>query len=266
MATETRYADSNTTLSAGCSGVSNAYGAPDGTYTTNGNEATNWSEQFGIGNPTNNLTSGATDHAVTVTLRKNASGGNGDPTCDVLLYDNGSIIRSLSGAPQSVTDSTTSLGPYTFTTAEVSNGSNVQITLTIVGQGGAPAGRRNVQVDGITVDFNTSSGTAFSETPTDSLPLSDTRAYTQEKVTSNSEPLTDAAVLEEGRYPADAVALTDASASELVRTVNPVDGQPLTDAAASDQGLGRTDQAGPSDSAAVKEPSKWTRSVSVRAG
>lgn len=158
MATETRYADSNTTLQAGCATVGNAFGVPDGTYTTNGNEGTNWTEQLGIGNPDNALTSGATDHSVTVTLRKNASGGNGDPTCDVFLYDNGTSIRSMSSGPVSITDSTTSLGPYTFTTAEVSNGSNVQVTLAVVGQGGTPSGRRNVQVDGVTVAFNTSAG------------------------------------------------------------------------------------------------------------
>lgn len=154
MAVETRYADSNTTITAGCANVANALGAPDGTYTTNGNELTDWTERFGIGNPTNPLTTGATDHAVTVTLRKSSAGGNGNPTCAVDLYDNGTIVRSLQGAT-AVTDATATFGPFTFTTAEVSNAANVQIELAIVGQGGSPAGRRNVQVDAITVDFNT---------------------------------------------------------------------------------------------------------------
>lgn len=157
MATETRYADSNTTVSAGCVNVTNAYGAPNGVYTGN-TDHVNWTELFGIGNPTNPLTSGATDHAVTVTLRKSASGGNGNPTCAVSLYDNGTLVRTLQAAV-GIGDATTSLGPYTFTTAEVSNAANVQVQIDVVGQGGSPAGRRNVQVDGITVAFNTSVAT-----------------------------------------------------------------------------------------------------------
>lgn len=171
MATETRYADGSTTVLAGCSGVANAYGAPDGTYTTNGNEGTNWTERFSIGNPSNPLTFGATGHAVSVTLRKSATGG-GTPTVDVQLHDGGALVRSLSGSASPVTDSTSSLGPFTFASAEVSNGANVQVALVVTAATGSPANRRNVQVDAITVAFDTTEGGSAMQ-HTDSLALTD---------------------------------------------------------------------------------------------
>ena len=154
MATETLYADGNVTVSAGCTDVANALGAPDGIYTTNGDDLTNWTERFTIGDPTDPLTPGHTGHTVTVTCRKNSAGGNGDPTLAVDLYGNGTLVRSLQAAT-AVTDSTTTFGPFTFTTAEVSGGSSVEVLLDVVGQGGSPAGRRNVQVDAITVAVDT---------------------------------------------------------------------------------------------------------------
>lgn len=86
------------------------------------------------------------------------------------------------------------------------------------------------------------------QTPTDSLPLSDARAY------------------EQGYAKADGLSLGDSADVGLIREATPTDTLALEDAVALALGLGRVDQLTPTDVADDRFLSKWTYAATVRVG
>lgn len=148
----------------GCTNVVAVPGAPDGTWTGNAGDNVSWNARWTITDPVDPLASGQT-HTVQVLARKSAAGGNGDPSATVELWDGGVLVSTLV-ASTALTDASTPNGTVlegTFGTAEVSSGADIQIRVAATAQGGSPAGRRNVQIDAITVLVET----AIASTPVD---------------------------------------------------------------------------------------------------
>lgn len=154
MATETKYATSH--LTGSVSTPANANGTTDGTFTTDtGN--TNWTSRWAMGDPSGSLTGTQT---ITITVRKDQSGGNDPSVTSIDLYENGSLVQNLSTGG-SVTSATSQTFSGTFDGSAVSNANNVEISVATTGAGGPAASRRSVQLDSIKWDVSYSSVTTF---------------------------------------------------------------------------------------------------------
>lgn len=92
------------------------------------------------------------------------------------------------------------------------------------------------------------SATNHTQTPTDPIGLTDSRAY------------------EQGGVKADALALTDAASADLIRAVAAADSVVAGDAVTFDRGLGRGDACHLTDDLTVTFLSRWEFSASVRVG
>lgn len=86
MTTQTLYADSLT--SGTVSTPANAYGAPDGTFTTDTTN-TSWTARFSMGNPTNAQANG--NHTFTLRVRKISSTAN--PLINSVAIYEGTTLR-----------------------------------------------------------------------------------------------------------------------------------------------------------------------------
>ena len=78
-----------------CSCPANAHGAPDGTWTTNNGDSESWDCRWRLAVPSGPLTG---TQNLTLLLRKSATGGNGNPTVDIELWNDGSLVRTLLSA------------------------------------------------------------------------------------------------------------------------------------------------------------------------
>lgn len=166
MATEERYATSH--LAGNFSNPANAVLAPDGTYTTDTSNASPTS-RWAMGDPSAGITG---LQAITVTCRKNASGGNGDPTLAINLYELGTLVTAVKPAT-AVTDATTTL-QGNFDASVITNPADVEIELVVSGVGGSPSGRRTVQVDAIDWTVNLAGAPPKQATGSSSIVLTST--------------------------------------------------------------------------------------------
>lgn len=145
----TLYANA-TVANNGCLSPANAHGAPDGTWTTNDGDSEDWDCRWGMENPSGDL---ADTQDIQVTVRKNETGGNGDPTVTVELWESGTLISTLQGS--TAISSTTGVqvgGTFDASVLSDISGAGIQVRVISVGVGGMPAGRRSIQVDGITYE------------------------------------------------------------------------------------------------------------------
>ena len=136
-----------TVANNGCVNPENAHGEPDGVWTGNDDTSENWDCRWGMANPPSDLDGTQT---INVLVRKNETGGNGDPTIQVELYESGTQIAVLQAATAvSSTAGVTVGGTFDASVLSDISGAGVEIYLDSVGPGGMPAGRRAVQVDSI---------------------------------------------------------------------------------------------------------------------
>jgi len=137
-----------TVANNGCINPGNAHGAPDGVWTGNDDNSEDWDCRWGFENPSNDL---ADTQDIRALVRKNATGGNGDPTVTVELWENGSQISTLQGS--TAISSTTGVevgGTFDASVLSDNSGAGIEVRLVVVGTGGMPTGRRSVQVDAFT--------------------------------------------------------------------------------------------------------------------
>lgn len=148
----TIYADAVLATTGG-SGMTNATGAPDATWTTN-TGANSWNCRWSMENPGATLAPGAT-HTVSIPVRKQSSGG-GNPTRSVDLYENGVFVKTLVAGGALSTDSATLQG--TFTTEEISSIDDIEVYISVTGADPIlTANDRTVQVESISVELVTMS-------------------------------------------------------------------------------------------------------------
>ena len=139
-----------TVANNGCISPANAHGAPDGSWTGNDGDTEDWDCRWGFENPSGDL---ADTQDIRALVRKNASGGNGDPTVTVELWESGTQISTLQGST-AISNATGVEVGGTFDASVLSDisGAGIQVRLVVVGTGGMPAGRRSVQVDAFTYE------------------------------------------------------------------------------------------------------------------
>lgn len=174
MATETVYATSVLTNS-GLDSPTNALGAPDGVYTTDGGNSP-WSARFAIGDPSGALAAGAT-HNVSLYFRKSADGG-GNPGFTVELWENGTLVKQIAAATLTTNSAVI---PTSFTTADLSgDGTGIEI---LVGStaGGELVNVRSLQMDAVAVALEVAD--TYTATISQTLP-----ALTQTAVASTVDP------------------------------------------------------------------------------
>lgn len=136
-----------TVANNGCVSPANAHGEADGVWTGNDGDSEKWDARWGMANPPSDL---AGTQTINVLVRKDATGGNGDPDILVDLYENGSFVANIQGTTAiSSTAGVTVGGTFDASVLSDVSGAGVQIYLDSDGPGGMPAGRRAVQVDSI---------------------------------------------------------------------------------------------------------------------
>lgn len=96
------------------------------------------------GNPTGNIT-------VDVYVRKNAASGSGTPTCEIDLYENGTLVAS--GSAQSVTSTTGQKLSQTFSSYTLSDptGAGLEVLVTGSASGGNPNSRSSVDLNAVNI-------------------------------------------------------------------------------------------------------------------
>jgi hypothetical protein len=88
---ETLHAD-GVAANNGCVDPANAQGAADNTWTGN-TGSTSWDARWSMANPSGPLIAGT--QTVTVRVRRSATGGSGQPTVAVELWEAGSSVGQL---------------------------------------------------------------------------------------------------------------------------------------------------------------------------
>lgn len=141
---ETLYATSFVT--GDCPNPANANGAPDGSWAGPAGSGTDWAGRWAIGDPVDPLTESATQ---TVTVKARKTNHATDPTIELWLYENSSLVATLLG-PTAVSSTTGTDIQVTFNTSQVTDPSQVEIHVRGTVGGGKPADRASLQVDAIT--------------------------------------------------------------------------------------------------------------------
>ena len=144
------YAVSHVTGSV--STPNNALGAFDGTFTTDGNNNTNWTSRWRL-----DTLSGSPTGTQTITLRLRKGSNSGNPSVSsVQLWQNDTSLATLTLASGSTTISSTTSQDlvYTFASSLLSGLSNVDIQVATSSAGGSPTARNAVEIDGIRWDIS----------------------------------------------------------------------------------------------------------------
>lgn len=244
MGVLTLYADAS--ISGNVAGATNAFGAPDGTWTTTTGNS-NWTHRWGMQNPTAGSSINGT-HTVTVRARKEVA-QTGVPTIQVQLYQNGVSVKSLVST-SNVTSETGEDFSGTFTSADISSPNDLQIEIVTTSAGGSPSVRTAVLVDSITWsgDFVIN----YTQFPTDNQDLTDvSRLFDYSWARTHNLGLTDAVttvanyprsltdnmglitppleLLRTRALPSDSIGVTDSNVREFVLTRSHADNENLTD-------------------------------------
>jgi len=146
------YADS--LFSGSVSTASNAYGASNGTFTTDAGDV-DWTARFGLDNPAAAI-SPDQSVAIDIVVRRDSAGGN-DPTVDsITLYD-GATSKGSDATGWSITSTTgETISVSISATGLTSSGADLRVEIATTASGGAPSGRRAVQLDSVDVTVQNS--------------------------------------------------------------------------------------------------------------
>jgi len=183
---------------------------------------TSWTSRWAMDGPGGSLSGTQT---VTVRCRKTTESTN--PTCAANLYENGTLVGALFAAT-AVSNPVGSVDLQgTFSTAAITNPANVEVQVVGLVGGGSPGNRASLQIDGIEWNATISTGSNFTQSPTDSL------------------------------------GLTDSVLIEKAAALAPADTDGLTDAVTLDRGESNTDNLGMTDSVSVVGPQRYITDVSA---
>lgn len=145
MVAQTIYAASN--ISGTTQSPNNAWGAPNNTWSGYPNANTSWSYRWGMGNPTL-PTLEASQQTVVARVRKGSNSNN--PSAELRVYHDG--VQVASSGNTTITSSTTTGQNLTasWTPAEGSSATTVEVEIVATSAGGSPSARNSVEVDAFT--------------------------------------------------------------------------------------------------------------------
>jgi hypothetical protein len=146
----TRYFASS--VSGNVTTPANALGAPNATYTADGNTANSWTHTWRLETvaPSSNWTY---YDGMPITVRFNKGTNSGNPTFSTIrALQGGSAVGTLNTASTSVTTSASGGQDHTFTIQPswLATATAVDIEITTTAVGGGPAVRNGVQIDAAT--------------------------------------------------------------------------------------------------------------------
>lgn len=148
MATATIYALSS--VSGSVSSPNNALGAPDGTYTTDGNSSTSWSHVWAVSS-----LSGVPDSTQTVKLRVRKGSNPKNPSVSRITLRQGATVLFDDTASHTVSSTAgIDISNTVDGTAFDGSYSNLELTIETSGQGGSPSARNAIEIDSISLDAN----------------------------------------------------------------------------------------------------------------
>jgi hypothetical protein len=149
---QTLYATSH--LAGTCPSPANAVGAPDGTWAGPTAANTPWTSRWAMGDPSGPLTGTQT---IAVRVRKTSQSTN--PSVQVNLYENGTLVTSLIAT--TAVSSTTGVDlSGIFNASAITNPANIEVEVVATVGGGTTSTRASLQLDAITFTATVGSGGA----------------------------------------------------------------------------------------------------------
>lgn len=148
MATASFYAVSS--VSGTVSTPANALNAADGVFTADGNSSASWTHVWAL-----DTLAGIPSSTQTITIRVRKGSNSKDPQVTAITLRQGAVTLFDDTVAHTVTSTTFQDIVNTVDGSAFDNSyNNLELTVTVVAQGGSPSVRNSVELDSITFDAN----------------------------------------------------------------------------------------------------------------
>ena len=227
MPIQTLYATSH--ITGALTNPATAVGNTPTTWAGALNVNSNYTSRWALGDPTDPLTSGATQ---TIRVLAKKGSNSGTPTIALNLYENGTLVQALLSATN-VTSTTGQTLTATFASSAITDRTGVEVEVVETSAGGSPSARNSAQIAYIAWDADATPPSSFSRTGSDPAGAADavTKTLILARSASDATSLTDAAVrtLLDRRAPSDSTSSTDAATRQSNRSRSGGDAASATD-------------------------------------